>query len=61
MEGGKGQQQPEEGREEKRGQFFLNFFFEEKTVSVRVEERNGGFPVKSEGWGGWGWGDCVCE
>lgn len=45
--GGKGRKQPEEGGEEKRGQI-SSFFFEEKTVSVRVEERNGGFPVKSE-------------
>lgn len=33
-------------RRKKGPNFFL--FFEEKTVSVRVEERNGGFPVKSE-------------
>lgn len=58
MEGGRDSNSQRRVEKKKGANFF--FFFEEKTVSVRVEERNGGFPVKSEGWGVGG-GGCVCE
>lgn len=55
MEGGRDSNSQRRVEKKKGANFFFFFFFEEKTVSVRVEERSGGFPVKSEGWGGWGW------